>query len=157
MSATAKKSFVWLWMAALLTATVGISVHEIYCYCLGRTTSFALFAPAADDGDCAVKPAAAPCCKKDRLPPCCAKAADDAKDHSCKKKSTQVFQLKTEFLVDKPFEKALDFPLWLEELPFFARPVRSALCDASGLFNKAPPPLPVSGREICLRHELFRC
>lgn len=147
-------------MAALLTATVGISVHQIYCYCLDRTTSFVLFAPADETG-CTMESAAAAlagCCKK-ALPPCCAKsdATADAGDHDCTEKSTRVFQLKTEFVVDKPFEKTLDCPLWLEESPFFTRKTKPALCDAAPLFNKAPPPLPASGRDICLRHEHLRC
>ncbi|MBK6994745.1 MAG: hypothetical protein IPH31_07390 [Lewinellaceae bacterium] len=33
------KSFVWLWMAALLSASVGVSVQKVYCYCLGKPPS----------------------------------------------------------------------------------------------------------------------
>lgn len=161
MSATAKKSFAWLWIAALLSATVGISVHRIYCYCLGSTT-YTLFAPT--EGGCAYfKPPPEPaksCCKKVEKPKSCCAAGEHkgpVKDHDCTKKTTRVFQLKTEFLVDKPFEKTFDFPLWLQDLPFVVRKLRPALCDASIIFNKAPPPCPPSGWQICLDHQLFRC
>lgn len=157
MSATAKKSFVWVWMVALLLATVGISVHQIYCYCLGKTT-YTLFSPSQED--CAKKVFAkisANCCKKAPEHKSCCAAQAPAKEHDCTKKTTKVFQLKTEFVVDKPFEKTFDFPLWLHDLPFFVRHLRPALCEASTHFNKAPPPSPPSGWQICLEHQLFRC
>lgn len=160
MSATAKKSFAWLWIAALLSATVGISVHRIYCYCQGRTM-YTLFEPCKDG--CVLLPKVqktASCCPKAAVPPaCCAEGAHKTpeKDHDCTNKTTKVFQLKTEFVVDKPFEKTFDFPLWMRDLPFFVRQLRPALCDASAVFNKAPPPSPPSGWQICLDHQLFRC
>ncbi|MFN0037400.1 MAG: hypothetical protein ACKVUS_20260, partial [Saprospiraceae bacterium] len=38
MTARTRKSFVWIWMAALFSATMGLSVQQVYCYCLGKTT-----------------------------------------------------------------------------------------------------------------------
>lgn len=157
MSSRTKKTFAWLWIAALLTATIGISVQQIYCYCLGKTT-VSLF--PAGEGCSAEKKAAQPdCCAryKKQQSPCCAKSGDNfsQKDRGCTQKSTKVFQMKTEFVVDNPFEKSLDGPLWLEDFPLFRHFFRPVLCEA-GISNKAPPPSP-SGRDICLRHHLFRC
>lgn len=156
MSSRTKKSFAWLWIAALLTATVGISVQQIYCYCVGKTSvSFFNAEDACALEDQAEMPG---CCEKpgQDVPSCCQKGAEDPdKDHDCTHKSTKVFQLKTEFVVDKPFEKSLDCPLWMQELPMFRRFFRPAICAAFQCQH--PPPPPLSGREICLRHQLFRC
>lgn len=62
MSATTIKSFSWLWIATLLTATVGVSVQQIYCYCVGKT-SVSLF--QAEDACAAEKEAKIlECCQK---------------------------------------------------------------------------------------------
>lgn len=157
MSSRTKKTFAWLWMAALLTATIGISVRQIYCYCLGKTT-ISVFT----SGDaCASVTQATPkdCCTKARkqAPSCCDKnGKNSAHDRGCTKKSTKVFQLKTEFVVENPFEKSFEGPLWLQESPMFRHFTRPVFCCEQSFFNKAPPPSP-SGRDICLRHHLFRC
>ncbi len=153
-----KKSFAWLWMVALLTATFGISVQQIYCYCVG-TTTVALFA-AEDPCTIDAKNADSGCCAKPKSSPahsCCEKGAgaDLKEKDGCMKKSIKVFQLKTEFVVDKPLDKSFDCPLWLQEMPLFKRSLRPAVCGVS-LLNKPPPPT-LSGRDICLRHQLFRC
>ena len=159
MSSRATKSFTWLWIAALLTATVGVSVQRMYCYCVGVTTISLFSAEDAciadqrtDDFDCCQKPPSQP----DNF--CCNEANDtcaDGEHDGCMEKSTKVFQLKTEFVVDKPFEKTFDCPLWMEKMPVFRHFFRPALCEAVS-FSKPPPP-PLSGRDICLRHQLFRC
>ena len=158
MSVRLKISIVWLWVAALLSATVGISVHQIYCYCVGETT-YSIFKEAGDA--CAAGEMILPvkdCCSKDQ-PSCCSKDEGQEQDHhDCTKKSVKVFQLKTEYLVVQPLEKTFDFPVWADEFPEYLRLYRSVVCDAT-IKNKAPPapPPPLSGRAICLRHELFRC
>jgi len=142
-------------MAALVTATMGVSVQQIYCYCVGETT-YSLFAAedACAEKDESEKP---DCCAKPiTLKACCAKGDTvSEKDHDCTHKTTKVFQLKTEFVVDKPFEKTFDCPLWIKEMPMFRRFFRPAICEVV-TSNKAPP-LPLSGREISLRHQNFRC
>jgi hypothetical protein len=161
MSSRAKKSFAWLWMAALLTATVGISVQQIYCYCKGATTVSLFVAEdacsaeeRANDGNCCSEPESEP------VFACCGQKSEtcDTDQDGCMEKSTKVFQLKTEFVVDKPkpFEKTFDCPLWLREMPMFRRYFRPVVCEA-GFFNNLPPPPPLSGRDICLRHQLYRC
>lgn len=155
MSSRTKKSFAWLWIAALLTATVGISVQQIYCYCVGKTT-ISFF--NAEDACALEDQAAMPdcCAKSEAAPSCCQKGAEDQeKDHNCTQKSTKVFQLKTEFVVDKPLEKSLDCPLWMQELPMFRRFFRPVICATFEC--QYPPPPSLSGRDICLRHQLFRC
>lgn len=145
-------------MVALLTATVGVSVQQIYCYCLGKTT-VALF--VAEDACASDDQAESPACCTKPVPrptaPCYQKNGHNGlKNHDgCMEKSTKVFQMKTEFVVDKPFEKPLDGPFWMPEMPMFRHFFRSAVCEAK-ILNKAPPP-PLSGRDICLRHQLFRC
>mgnify|MGYP001166060253 FL=1 len=145
-------------MAALLSATVGISVHQIYCYCVGEST-YSIFKEAADA--CAageMMPKEGACCSKD-LPSCCSKdGAQDQNQHNCTKKTVKVFQLKTEYLVVQPLDKSFDFPVWADEFPEYLKLYRPAICQAT-VNNKAPPapPPPLSGRAICLRHELFRC
>jgi hypothetical protein len=183
MSIRTKKSFAWLWIAALLSSTVGLSLHTIYCYCTGDTT-VSFFELAADpcrakrrgesslcraekagpkksccaskDGDLAFE--AVP--KKEQTATCCARngAAHLAgDDQGCTQKSTVVFQLKTEFLVEKPFQKDFEFPLWLEQMPFLKRLARPALCEAPRLFSVAESPPPESGRFRCVRHQCFLC
>jgi len=158
MSTRTVKSFAWLWIAALLTATVGVSVHQIYCYCLGKST-VSIF--SIHDA-CAVqeRPEATDCCRKQappEKPSCCQQDETScaAENDGCMEKSTRVFQLKTEFVVDKPFEKHFDCPLWIEKMPMFRRYFRPAICEST-FTDKSPPPS-LSGREICLRLQTFRC
>lgn len=157
LSARFKISILWLWVVSLLSATVGISVHQIYCYCVGKTT-FSIFDETADA--CAVQavlPLKEACCSS-AAPSCCSKEDSDTAKHDCTKKSVKVFQLKTEFLVGHPLDKVFDFPVWADEFPEFLKLYRPAICETA-VHNKAPPvpPPPLSGRAICLRHELFLC
>lgn len=158
MSSRASKTFSWLWIAALLTATVGVSVQRIYCYCAGATT-ISLFDskgactedPQKDKSDCCQESPSLP------ISPCCDQTAEtctSGEDAGCMEKSTKVFQLKTEFVVDKPFEKTFDCPLWMEKMPMFRHYFRPALCEAVSFIKHPPAP---SGRDICVRHQLFRC
>lgn len=160
MSARVKKSFLWLWMAALLSATIGISVQQIYCYCVGAST-FTIFAQSGDACAAAtVLPVKDACCSVKQQPAsCCSADSDDTlKGHDCTKKSVKVFQLKTEFLVGQPLDWGFDLPIWAGEFPEYLRMFRPVVCEAR-FTNKSPPtlPPPLSGRLICLRHELFRC
>lgn len=145
-------------MFALLSATIGISVEQIYCYCVGKTT-FALFNEAVDA--CALETGAGnpdTCCKEDPPACCAAEELQASDDHGCTKKSVKVFQLKTEFLIGHPLDKTFDCPVWAGELPEYFRLLRPVLCEIAP-DNKAPPapPPPLPGRIICLRHEVFRC
>ncbi len=155
------RTFAWLWMAALLTATVGVSVQRIYCYCVGETT-IGLFV-AADACQVRQPSAVAGCCaKKQHSVParsCCEKGSDKAaqQDGGCTKKTTQVFQLKTEFLVDKPVERNFDLPAWANEQFIFRQFLRQRLCEVPVENNRPPPaPPPLSGRMTCVRHQVFR-
>lgn len=158
LSARIKIPILWLWVLSLLSATVGISVHQIYCYCVGQTT-ISIFKEAEDACAAREMQAEASYCEKDAMS-CC--SMDDPgvtdSDHNCTKKTVKIFQLKTEFLVGQPLDKAFDFPVWADEFPEFLKLYRPAICAAAPL-NKAPPapPPPLSGRSICVRHELFRC
>lgn len=147
----------WLWIAALLTSTVGISVTQIYCYCVGEST-YSIFQEADDACAANQAPAAAACCEKDKPACCVEKGLKSEDDHACTKKTVKVFQMKADFLIGHPLEKMFDCPLWVEELPEYVCLHHPALCSTAPN-NKAPPapPPPLSGRMICVRHELFRC
>ncbi len=161
MSARTVKSFAWLWIAALLTATVGISVQQIYCYCQGKA-SVSLFDLSrgclsgypTDADDCCAQPVS-----PRPQHSCCETTGDTCgspQHHGCMEKSTRFFQLKTEFVVDKQSEKTFDCPLWLKEMPMFRRYFRPAICESHPFYQALPPPS-LSGRDISLRHQLFRC
>ncbi len=160
------KSFVWLWMAALLSASVGVSVQKVYCYCLGKTT-ISLF--AADDAcqthsggkiqNLVNKYLETGCCAKKVLPskPACCEKPDPEKQ-GCTKKTTQVFQLKTEFEVGSTDFKKFDFPkAWAIAPKFDAfSPVFLHVQQVDFQGFERPPPSP-SGRMICVRYGVFRC
>lgn len=148
-------------MASLLVATTGISLQQIYCYCLSRTTTLQVTSGAFGSGSDGLEVKKAACCQKDSIPSkpaCCKKktASASKNDRGCTKKTTKVFQMKTEFLVDKPVEKVFDFPLWINDFPILRRMSRPVICEAI-IFHRALPPPPLSGRDVCLRHELARC
>ncbi len=143
-------------MVALVIATIGVSVQQMYCYCLDKTTTslVTLHASAVP----AKQEEASACCKKESAPKpsCCTKKKLSPKK-GCTKKTTQVFQLKTEFLVDHPVvEKSFDFPLWINDFPMLRRMARPVICDAA-IFHQALPPPPISGRDLCVRHQLALC
>lgn len=155
-----KRSYIpilWLWMTALLLSTVGFSVQQIYCYCLGET-AISIFIDAEDPCG-AMLPDESACCESGAITGCCSRE-DNALEPlpCCSEKSVNVHSLKAEFTIGQPFQKSFDCPLWADELPAFLRLYRQVICDAS-LLNKAPPepPPPLSGRLLCLRHENFRC
>lgn len=162
MRAFAKKYLVWVWMTAVLTATVGVSVHEVYCYCKGKAR-ISLFGSGPENG-CAAKaePSRPDCCKhhESAAPKSCC-AQKDGGEPDCTKKSVQVFQLKSEYTVDQPAfffgKKNFDFPLWLHDVPMFKRCLRPAFCAVEVPAEQPQPPPPLSGREVCLRHCLYRC
>jgi hypothetical protein len=149
------KSLAWLWIAALLTATVGVSVQRIYCYCVDK----AIVTLFASDDACQMQKqeSVADCCVKHSLatrPSCCEKGGLSSK--GCTQKTTEVFQLKPEFLVDKPFEKTFDLPAWVDELPIYRQFLRTRLCEATLPTRPPPAPPPVSGRMACVRYQIFR-
>ncbi len=152
-----RNTILWLWMAALLTSTVGVSVTRIYCYCVGETT-YSFFSEA--DDACAANGAAemGDCCKTDAPACCTAEEMTDDDAHACTQKTVKVFQMKADFLVGHPLDKTFDFPFWADELPGYRNLYRPGVCCITPS-NKAPPkpPPPLSGRMICVRHELFRC
>lgn len=162
MTFPSRTSFVWLWIVALLTATVGLSVQRIYCYCVGETRVGLFVADdacqmpghgTADSGCCSAPKHAAP------APACCQKNGEQAShdERGCTQKTTQVFQWKADFLVDKPFEKNFDLPAWSDEQPIFRKFIRPRLCETS-LQSRPPPapPPPLSGRMVCVLHQVFR-
>jgi hypothetical protein len=145
----------WLWMTALLLSTIGISVQQIYCYCVGETM-FSL--GVGTESPCVrVLPKSESCCKKVTQPSCCSKeTVQDEAAPCCSKKPVKIFQLNAKYTVGQPLYKKFNCPLWADELPAFLRLYRPVICDAS-LSNKVPPDLPPrSGRDRCVRHAFFR-
>ncbi|MEZ4941951.1 MAG: hypothetical protein R3D58_13820 [Saprospiraceae bacterium] len=155
-----KKTYIpvlWLWMTALLLSTVGISVQQLYCYCLGET-AVSVFLDAEDPCEKSVSEVPDACCSA-MVPECCGKESLHAGSvPCCPQKSVKVFLLKSEFTLAQPWQKAFDCPLWADELPGFLRlyqPVICATAPAHTINTNLPPPL--SGRQICLRHERLLC
>jgi hypothetical protein len=135
---------VWFWLFALLTSTVGVSVHAIYCYCTQKT-SFTLF---EQNNKCQKSINKPDCCQK--LPKsCCEKNTKDPIKKKCTKKTTKVFQLKTEFTFDTFQLQDFEYQAITNILPVFeyckSQPI---VALALAYFNKAPPPLPESGQFI---------
>lgn len=161
MSATTIKSFSWLWIATLLTATVGVSVQQIYCYCVGKT-SVSLF--QAEDACAAEKEAKIlECCQKNletkATKSCCELPSPSSEKSGCTKKTTKFFQLKTEFTVgDKQFDSlsGVEFLALVPVIEYFYIPPFD-LHLAAGFHPFAQPPPPLSGRMICVRQGVFRC
>jgi hypothetical protein len=138
------KILVWTWLLALLTTTIGVSVHAIYCYCTHQTT-FSLF-EKSDNCDTFEKKL--DCCQK-TVKSCCAK--DDAayQKKSCKKKTTKIFQLKTEFLAHSIQLQEFDFQAIVPVALFFEYTnVLPKIGIANLYFNKGSPPIPISGKNI---------
>ncbi|HLP96416.1 MAG TPA: hypothetical protein VK168_20375 [Saprospiraceae bacterium] len=158
MASRFKISLVWLWALALVSSTAGVSIHQVYCYCVGETT-VSLF--EAEDA-CHMQEMmanVAECCKKPapQAPKsCCEKPAQ--KDDGCTKKTTRVVKLKADYEVSNTGLKKLDSTKWCF-LPVFQafepalQPVARPL--EISRFDRPPPPL--SGRMICVRHGVFRC
>lgn len=156
MRSNINKSFVWLWMGALLSASIGISVQQVYCYCVGKTT-VSLFlsedvchAPSVEPSSCcSSKPVQS---KSD----CCKKPSQEKK--GCTKKSTKVYQLKTDSELANSAIKKLDAPKFYLPAPaiFFEVPlVPNHQRIAAHQFDRPPPVL--SGRMKCVRYGVFRC
>ena len=163
MSAIVKKSIAWTWMFALLIATVGVSVHQVYCYCAGiQTVSFFAIADQCE-GQRASESARPACCAKKMTEEraCCKKDAQGSQKgkHGCTKKSVRVFQLKTEFTLEqKAAEKNLHVDLDLAILPVVACTAVATPPTAQVSISTFPnPPPPLSGRMICVRHGIARC
>jgi hypothetical protein len=156
MSARLRKYVSWSLIAALLVATMGVSVHQIYCYCAGETSiSFFDAAPS-----CGKTAASGDCCRAE-LPACCAKMAQKSRcekesdDGDCTKKTTKVFQLKVKYLVEYEGFKTFA-PAALAPVPaVWPLPVACEITYIRKALNKAPPP--PSGREIGIRLQTLRC
>lgn len=149
---------VWLWMAALLSASFGVSVQQVYCYCAGKTTvSIFSFTDACQTDKKAL--ALKDCAIKNHLTlqqSCCKKPHD--KKEGCTKKTTRFFQLKTESEVAgsdiKPLQMAKFWTISPQVLHFTPPP--QDFQYFTGHQVGRPPPV-LSGRMICVRYGVFRC
>lgn len=160
MSILIKKSFVWIWMAALLTATAGISVHQMYCYCKDLRTVSLFTTPE----ECSAQEAelTSDCCSKQEsmLSSCCAKSPSSSpQKHGCTEKTTKVYQLNVQFtLGESGSDQSSQFPADLAPIPDgFCSTLRSEPALQTGIQSFANPPPPLSGRMICVRHCLALC
>lgn len=158
--------FLWLWLSTLPVSAVGIPFYAVYCACLKETTLafFRIEDPCSATHGLGAVQAASCCapkttdCRASALPsaPSCCSGGDP--DHACTKTTVVVAQLDASFLVD-----ALSLPTFFDciaaalpdvLLPTLYEPVLA--CREEPL--PAPPrPPPLSGRDICLRHQLFLC
>lgn len=158
----------WLWAGTLLLSTVGVSVHAVYCYCSGQT-NYSLLSPPKTHV-CAVEKKES-CCqapaKKAPKNSCCASPAtptqtptcDIADEKGCMKNTTYTFVLKTDLQVEKTIEKVFlpNLGLFSPEIPAFEFIENSDFYPAYFPIFPLPPPAVLSGRMICIRHQLFLC
>ncbi len=148
---------VWLWMSALLVATTGVSVHQIYCYCVGETT-LSLFSASSTCHDIPASPeSVADCCLNlpQKKPACC---AADANKNDCTRETTQFVQLKTEFLAEKWSSYQLSGEIADEPAaPSFSTVAVVIPKSDRTILPNYPQPPPLSGRMICVRHCLALC
>ena len=153
------RTFIWTWMFSLLLSTVGVSMHAVYCYCLGESTM--QFLPVEHDCKAEKEVAADDCCnKKEPVKPsaksCCETTVEKP---GCMKTTMKVFVLKTDLQVEKSILKTFDIQdiTDIQYVAYF--PVFSLASSGLVQLNKAPPEPPpsLSGRDICLRHAIFRC
>ncbi len=146
---------VWLWIFTLSLATVGISVHRVYCYCIGHA-DISLFVAAQDECKSATSTSSKEfgcCAPKLALKKACCEQSDDSKD--CTEKSVKVFQLKPDFLVVKADLASFDFDF----VPTYSH------FEIDSIFPNFlpypapafPRPPPRSGRLICITHGVFLC
>ena len=169
MTAGTRILFVFLWMSALLIASVGVSIQQVYCYCLGKTTvSFLSAKDACQAGNIDRVTLSHPvnispiqesgCCKKNTptKKSCCEKPHSDKK--GCTKKTTKVFQLKTKFEVGSSSFKKFDLPKNWAITPYYpVLPQISLEVQKVNFQGFERPPPALSGRMICVRHGVFRC
>jgi hypothetical protein len=149
------KSVTWLWIASLFIATVGVSGTQIYCYCVGKTT-LSLFS----ETDACQEKVVESCCNAAVAKlhkSCCENPAGDNDAQGCTKKTTKVFQLKTEFTVQEKLFEQFSLPLFVQSplIPYLA-PNALLRCPKTGYPSYAQPP-PLPGRMICVRHGVFLC
>ncbi|MCC7244139.1 MAG: hypothetical protein IT269_00550 [Saprospiraceae bacterium] len=146
----------WVWMSALLVATTGVSIHQIYCYCIGETTLSLFNASHGCKKDLA---STEDCCQKTTKSDnasCC--SVENKRDGDCTRKTTQFVQLKTEFLAEKWSSPELtsaivDDATLLPPFTFNAADAESTLA----ILPVFPKPPPLSGRMICVRHCIALC
>jgi hypothetical protein len=150
-------SFVWLWVANLLVATVGVSLHRVYCHCTGQTrTSLLTHGDPACSHDRHSKP---DCCQKTvALPTCCAADTDTPRD--CTDERTEVFQLHVDFLVKEvgllelpDFQSLADAPT----SAFYFWGLKNADFESAALRPPPHAPPALAGRLRCIRLGCFRC
>ncbi len=162
-----QKWIVWFWALSLIISTTGISLHQIYCFCVGKRT-ISIFKQPQDaclkENTCVVGevlPSGYQCCKskgpKAKL--CCKKDELSGHDGSCAHKTTQFFKLKTE--LQSPQVEQFDYAkssYLIEVLPVYElfiaiRPNEARLRSVAS--TDLPPP--ISGRDLCFRYGVIRC
>ena len=147
------KAIVWLWALTLSASTVGVSVQQIYCYCAGQTT-VGIF--EAEDA-CASGTNERDCCTK-QARSCCSKPEKKEKTHGCTSKTTRFIQLRTEFIP----EKKTELPTGLADVDLFISvpvflPVRCLSQPGNPSLIAVSHSPPLSGRQLCIRYQIFRC
>ncbi|MBN8683983.1 MAG: hypothetical protein J0L99_15170 [Chitinophagales bacterium] len=159
--------FVWLWASTLFAATVGFTLHRVYCFCVGEARiSWVSEVPDACEVEkvesCALTTEKSTCCsKKIQERSCCkSKAADSEHEGKCKEKQVQYFKLKTDFFYKKigNFEDFYKISsIWAPAVLAFQNCIRPDNCTQTAAQFERPPPAAPSGRVICIRHGVFRC
>jgi len=158
--------FLWLWLLTLPVAAIGVPLYAVYCACLKETT-LALF--QIDDPCTAahveVAPASASCCapKAARcaapgLPGASSCCSGGDPDHQCTQTTVVMAKLDASFLVEAVALPDLDgFIVEWPPIQLCCLTDVAVLTDKEDALPMPPRPPPLSGREICVRHQLYLC
>lgn len=160
----------WLWIIALLSSTVGVSVHRIYCHCAG-ITSVSLYKAELPCSNIAEKQPES-CCQKTKInkttSSCCASKNDQEDAEECTDKASskggcmedtiEWLKLKNDAVFDpnqSSPEFLFDFLACICDQSLFPGFFSPAYCQKA-ILPQYPKPPPKSGREIGQLYQVFR-
>lgn len=173
--------FIWLWLIAVGSATSGIVLRQIYCYCLGETRLSLL--ANENCADQAQSNAQSSCCQ--RIAPtyyeevhtlaettepqaarCCETLTAALPDATCASTGDCTHTIVSMARMDDAFLvegvsvlKNLEIPCWLSDCPLFWQLTRTVICivDDPKIQPIGEGPPAWEGRRRCIQHQLFRC
>lgn len=162
-------TIICLWAFSLLFSTVGVRLYAVYCYCLDHTT-YSLFnndnqlvATFSDDVECCsliTETSSQSCCSSaSSIDDIYATSKINFSDPGCMKTSSTQLVLGAD-LNDAPaliknVKIALPIAIPLPSIPVYTLNI-SLLSIPDHTVPPEPPPC-LSGRSICLLHEIARC
>jgi hypothetical protein len=158
-----------LWAFSLLVSTVGIRLYAVYCYCLDQTT-YSLFndenqfvASFSDDLECCLifeATSSKSCCSPTPTIALPSTSKITFSDPGCMKTSSKQLTLSVDLhdvsVLLKNIKVALPTPsVLLPSIPIYTIDISLLPIPEHVVPPELPPAL--SGRTICLLHEIARC